>query len=180
MFTDLPVDNDPKNFFAWENGSPGHTFIQLKKINGTQSAQQSFGFYPVSGWKTTFTPAPINGKFVDNGGHEFNASIKRDLSTAQLQNIITHMQYLANFIKYDIDEYNCTDWALELFNRVRSDQIKIPMYDLPGAQAPFGTSTPQGLYQKLQSMKQMGGVDANKITMGIIKGWVGGSTGPCN
>lgn len=90
------------------------------------------------------------------------------------------MQYLSRFIKYDIDEYNCTDWALELFNHVRSDQIKIPMYDLPGAQAPFGTSTPQGLYQKLQSMKQTATAEAKKITIGIVKGWVGGSNGPCN
>lgn len=182
IFTDLPVNGDPTKFFDWENGSPGHTFIQLRKQNGTQSVSQNIGFYPVSGWKTTLTPAPINGKFVDNQGHEYNASIKINLNAAQIQTAVTRILYLARFVRYDIDDYNCTDWALSVFNeavKVEEQISDIPRYDIPGGMAPNGTSMPQGLYIKLQQMKQAGGSQAANISIPLV-GWVGQSGGPCN
>jgi hypothetical protein len=182
ILTDIPVDNDPSKFFDWSNGSPGHTFLQIKKSNGSQFAMQNIGFYPVSGWKTTLTTAPIDGKFVDNSGHEYNASLKMNITPDQLNSALIHMQYLARFIKYDIDEYNCTDWAMDIFNHVR-DPLKaltIQKYDLPGAAAPYGTSTPNGLYLKLQEMKNSGGPDASNVDIGFLKGYVATSNGPCN
>ena len=181
IFTDVPVNGDPDKFFDWNNGSPGHTFIQLKKSNGSQSVSQNIGFYPVTGWKTTLTPAPINGKFVDNEGHEFNASYKVNLSAAQIQTAVTRILYLSRFVRYDIDDYNCTDWVLDVFNETVSVQqhLDIPRYDIPGGMAPKGTSTPNGLYIKLQQMKQAGGPAAANITVPLV-GWVGASGGPCN
>jgi len=181
VFTDLPVNGEPNTFFNWENGSPGHTFLQLKKSNGTSTVQQNIGFYPDQGWKTMLTPAPVTGKFVDNADHEFNASLKMSLTPEQLQTIINEILYLAGSIKYDIDENNCTDFALHVFNSVRlGNAIEIPKYDIPGGMAPFGTSTPQGLYQKLSSMKEEGGEEAANITLTTVLGWVGDSHGPCN
>jgi hypothetical protein len=182
ILTDIPVDSDPGKFFDWSNGSPGHTFLQIRKTNGTQSAMENIGFYPRSGWKTTITTAPIDGKFVDNSGHEYNASLKMNITPTQLKSAIAEIQYLGRFVKYDIDEYNCTDWALEVFNYVRSplNQLVIPKYDLPGDAAPYGTSTPSGLYQKLQQIKKAGGTEAANVDMGFKKGYVASSTGPCN
>ena len=181
IFSDLPVDGEPNTFFNWENGSPGHSFLQIKKSNGMQSIQQNIGFYPNQGWKSIATPAPIPGKFVDNAGHEFNASLKMSLTPEELQSIINEMLYLKNSIKYDIDENNCTDFALHIFNFVRpGDPILIPKYDIPGGMAPTGTNTPQGLYQKLFSMKEEGGPEAANITLPGVFGWVGNSNGPCN
>ncbi|MBC7886652.1 MAG: hypothetical protein H7Z13_02100 [Ferruginibacter sp.] len=180
ILTDIPVDKDPNAFFNWGNGSPGHTFLQITKINGSQSVQQNIGFYPVSGWKTTLTPAPLDGKFVDNYFHEFNASLSMNLTPDQLQSTLTHIQYLANFIKYDIDDYNCTDFAMEVFNYKRGgNQITIPMYTIPGGAAPFGTATPQGLYQKLITMNGQG-IESSNITIPGVKGFAGNSNGPCN
>ena len=59
-----------------------------------QSIQQNIGFYPNQGWKSIATPAPIPGKFVDNAGHEFNASLKMSLTPEELQSIINEMLYL--------------------------------------------------------------------------------------
>ncbi len=181
LFTDLPVNGDPNTFFDWETGSPGHTFIQLRKQNGTQSVSQNIGFYPVTGWKVALTPAPLEGKFVDNHHHEFNASIKIDLNSNQINTAVSEILSLINYARYDIDEYNCTDWALNLYNKtVKSDQrLEIPMYDLPGAQAPFGTSTPQGLFQKLDELKKAGSPLAGNISIPLV-GFVGASSGPCN
>ncbi len=181
LLTDLPVDSDPSIFFNWENGSPGHTFLQITKSNGGQSVQQNIGFYPVSGWKNAFTTAPSEGKFVDNANHEFNASITMNLTPEEFQSTLTHMLYLAHFIKYDIDEYNCTDFSLEVFNYKRgSNKLIIPMYDLPGGTALNGTATPQGLYQKLKAIKDKGEPSASNVIIPGAKGFVGHSTGSCN
>ncbi|MEP7374573.1 MAG: hypothetical protein ABI675_14360 [Chitinophagaceae bacterium] len=180
IFTDIPVNGDPDKFFNWDNGSPGHVFIQLKKENGSQSVSQNIGFYPKQGWKTSMTPAPMDGKFVDNQYHEFNASYKVSLTPAQLQTAITRVLYLARFIRYDIDDNNCTDWALNVFNEAVEpvQKLTIPRYDIPGGMAPYGTSTPQGLYKKLQQMKQAGGSNSANIILPLV-GWAGASKGPC-
>ena len=179
ILTDIPVDNNPNKLFSWENGSPGHTFLQIKKTNGNKTIQQNIGFYPVSGWKTLLTTAPIKGKFVDNGSHEFNAGFIQNISPKQLSTALAHITHLAKFIRYDIDEFNCTDFALEVFNSVRiSNEFEIPKYDLPGGMAPFGSSLPQGVYNKLKSMKQSG-VESDNINIPGVKGWVSDSHGPC-
>jgi len=182
ILADIPIDGNPNEFFDWQNGSPGHTFLQLKKSNGDQNIMQNIGFYPVSGWKTFLTSTSLEGKFVDNGGHEFNASLTMNISPQQLQSAITEILYLSRFVRYDIDEYNCTDFALEVFNYVRSpaSAIDIPKYDIPGGTSPTGTSTPEGLYQKLQSMKKAAGAEAANIELPGGKSWAAGSKGPCN
>jgi hypothetical protein len=181
ILTDIPVDTDPNMFFNWENGSPGHTFLQITKVNGSQSAQQNIGFYPIKAWKNALTTAPEEGKFVNNEKHEFNASLSMTLTPDQLKSTLIHMQYLANFIKYDIDDYNCTDFALEVFNYKRGgNQLSIPMYDIPGGTAPYGTATPQGLYQKIKKMATQAGAESTNIMIPGVKGFAGGSNGPCN
>jgi hypothetical protein len=125
------------------------------------------------------TYAPTAGKLVDNAGHEFNASFKMNITPAQLSSVLIRMQQLSN-INYDVDSYNCTDWALDIFNTARTDKLKIPLYGIPDSPMTQGSQTPQGLYQKLQQMMNNNHPEKGNITIGIIKGYAGGSTGPCN
>ena len=178
IFTDIPVDGNPNIFYDIATGSPGHVFINVRKSNGMQSASQNIGFYPKSGYKAV-TYAPTAGKLVNNEHHEFNASLKMDLTPAQLVSVLTRIQQLAN-LNYDVDEYNCTDWALDIFNRVRNDKVEIPLYGLPGSPLTQHTRTPQGLYHKLQQMVNSNDPEKGNVTIGIVKGFAGGSTGPCN
>ncbi len=179
--TDIPFDKDPTKFFDWGTLSPGHTFLQIIKANGAQRIQQNIGFYPAEGYKVGMTTEAVKGKLVDNAGHEFNASLVMDITPDQLKGILIHMQYLAGFIKYDIDDYNCTDFALEVFNYKRGgNQLIIPMYDIMGGMAPNGTATPQGLYQQLKKMQSQGGPEAKNINIPGVKGYAGNSNGPCN
>ena len=180
IFADVPVDSDPNKIFDFNSGSPGHTFIQLRKANGSQSVMQNIGFYPKLGWKSIVTNAPIEGKFVDNGSHEYNASFKMTLNAEHFKSALTEVLYLANFIKYDLDNYNCTDFALDVFNKVRSQKLDIPLIHIPGNFPAIGTRTPQGLYHQMRAMKNPGHPESSNITIGIFKGWVAGSTGPCN
>ena len=178
LFTDIPVDTDPTIGFNWETGFPGHVFLNIKKSNGNQSVSQNVGFYPKAAWKTTTTTAPIPGRFVDNSRHGFNASIKMDLSPAQLKAALAKMEYLSKFVKYDIDDYNCTDFALEVFNSIRSNPLNIQKMDIPGTMSPKGSSTPQGLYLTLQQMKR-NSAEANNIWVSQHQGVAGSSSGPC-
>jgi hypothetical protein len=180
IFSDIPVDSDPNKILNFTSGSPGHVFLQIKKSNGNQSVVQNIGFYPQNGWKTLLTTVPVEGKLVDNGGHEFNASLRMDISPESLKSILTEMRYLARFIRYDIDEYNCTDFALDVFNKARSSKLEVPMYRLPGSTAPGGSRTPQGLYNALKGLKESGHGESAAVTIGDFKNWVGHSNGPCN
>jgi hypothetical protein len=179
IYADIPIDADPNKLLDFNSGSPGHSFIQIKKSNGGQSAIQNLGFYPKTGWKTGLTNAPIEGKFVDNGSHEFNVSFKMELNPNDFASTLTEILYLKNMM-YDIDNFNCTDWALEVFNKTRTNKLQIPLYDLPGNYPSTGTSTPQGLYQRLKQMAEGNDPEAGNITIGFSKGWVAASTGPCN
>jgi hypothetical protein len=139
---------------------------------------QNIGFYPKSNYKS-ITYAPTAGKLVDNAGHEFNASLFMNLTPAQLSSVLVRMQQLSN-LNYDVDQYNCTDWALDIFNHTRTNKLEIPLYGLPGSPMTQSTRTPQGLYHKLQQMSNANHPEKGNITIGIIKGYAGGSTGPCN
>ena len=176
ILTDIPVDSDPSKLFNWNTQSPGHTFLQLKKSNGTQFVQQSMGFYPQTNWKNILTADPVESKMVDDGDHEFNASLKMNVTPFNFRSAIGKIKELST-MKYDMDEFNCTDFALEVFNYVRTP-LEIPQYVIPGGTV--ATNTPQGLYFKLNEMKTTGDPEAKNITAGIIKAYVGGSSGPCN
>ena len=103
-----------------------------------------------------------------------------NLTPEDFRKTLSHIADLAKYIKYDIDEYNCTDFALDVFNFTRlNSPIEIPKYDIPGGMTQKGTSTPQGLYVKLKSMKQAG-IESSNIEIPGSKQWVSKSNGPCN
>ena len=81
--------------------------------------------------------------------------------------------------KYDIDNYNCTDWAMDVFNAAGGN-LQIPLYDIPGNVPSIGTRMPNGVYNKLKEMKAANQPQAANINIGFVKGYAGNSTGPCN
>jgi len=180
IHSDLPVNGDPTKLFDFNDGSPGHTWLRFEKSNGSRHVSQHIGFYPSSDWKS-ITTSPVTGKFVDNGNHEFNASYELTITPAQLMAGLTRMQYLQKFVRYDLDDYNCTDWSLDVFNQVvRPEQmLTIPKYPIPGGSAPYGTSTPQGLFVELQQRLSVGGSQAAGISIPLV-GYSGASSGACN
>jgi hypothetical protein len=180
IFTDIPVDSDPGKLFNWNTESPGHTFLQLKKLNsdGTQMVIQNIGFYPKANWKNILDADPVDSKMVDDGDHEFNASLKMKLSPFSFSSVLGKIKELST-LKYDMDEFNCTDFALEVFNYVRTP-LEIPQYAIPGGIGTNASNTPQGLYVKLRDMKNGSDPEAANILLPGVKGWVTNSDGPCN
>ncbi len=118
--------------------------------------------------------------FVDNSDHEYNAGIKMELTPDQLKSTLNQMSKLASRVKYDIDEYNCTDFALDVFNYSRpANPLEIPKYHLTASTAPDGSNTPQGLYKKLVQMQGVS-VESPNITIPRVKQWAAKSNVPCN
>lgn len=180
LLTDIPVDTDPNKLVDWQAGSAGHTFLQFRKQVGSQIVVQNIGFYPVNSWKVSFTNAPVAGKFVDNGNHEYNASLVMPVSAENFKRAVNELRYLAASSTYDLDEFNCTDLAVRVFNAARADKLDIPLYQIPGGITAAGTSTPQGVYNKLKAMQAAGVAEAANISIPGVKGFVANSDGPCN
>jgi hypothetical protein len=178
IFSDIPVDTDPNKLLDWREGAPGHVFLQLRKSNANKTLIQNIGFYPINGYKVSLTDAPIAAKFVDDGEHEFNASLLMPVSSADFKSVITEILYAATAAQYDIDQYNCTDFALDIFNKTRVKKLIIPKYHLPGSLV-SGSNTPNGLFNQLKLMKLNGDPEANNISMGFSKAWAPLSNGPC-
>lgn len=177
ILTDIPVNGDPNKLFDWRTLSPGHTFLQFKKTNGSESVQQSIGFYPQVGWKAIEASAPVASKFVDNQGHEFNASLTIIVNPDKFQRALNEAAYLST-MRYDIDNFNCTDFALAVFNAASGEPLLIPKYHMPGSMYGEVSNTPQGLYNELVTLKSAG-TYPGEIEIPGVCGYVGSSHGPC-
>jgi hypothetical protein len=178
IFADLPVNSDPYKLFDLNTGACGHAFIQLKKTYNGTVIQQNIGFYPSSGWKSIEANAPVSSKLADNAGHEFNASLTVSVDATHFQNAINEALYQGT-ARYDIDNNNCTDFALNVFNAAAPVYLDIPLYHIPGGMYGELSNTPQGLYNKLRSLNTSGGYQGGNIQIPGVLGTVGISNGAC-
>jgi hypothetical protein len=177
ILTDIPVDSNPNAVFDLGEKAPGHAFLKLSKHNGTQHVEQYLGFYPKSGYKA-FTYAPVASKLSSNAFHEYNASLSMDLTPERLATALIAIQ-LYSARNYDVDEYNCANFALDVFNSVRGIGLSIPLYGIPGSPLTQASSTPNGLYNKLKQMWDNNDPEKTNMVMGAFKGWAGPNLG-CN
>lgn len=154
IYCDVPVNAHPNSLID-QSGHPGHTFISMTKSNGTQSITQTFGFYPTNGPLST-TNAPVPSQIRNNGGHEANAYLSMtNISQANFQTLInTALQATYHF--YDLNDYNCTNYALEVFNSIRPNPLVVPddevflpvIIGYPAVQCNYH-QTPNSLYRVL-------------------------------
>lgn len=179
LCTDVPVNHDPTalvGFMGIENA--GHTFLVLSKSNGASLVTQSFGFYAArlpSPWHPT---RPVPSMIKDNSLHEINAAITCCLTGAQFSLLKEKaLQDAGN--DYHLVRFNCSDYALGVYNSVQENPIILPPYTVtfPGKlkvsskAAALGLatigSTPQSLYSTLFSMKNAGGPVAGNILIDL-------------
>ena len=153
LCTDLPENSNPDAILN-SSFSPGHTFITLTKTNGNTSGSLSFGFYPNSSALSAINiPVPSMIQNDGNTGHEYNASITlHNLSVATFQDIQTRAINAANAHSYILTEYNCTNYALDLFNSATVNPIVVPDWLGPITGFNFG-KTPNGVYKALYNMQ---------------------------
>lgn len=174
--SDLPTDGHPEIFYNWSDGSPGHAFIELSKSTPYGGVTQNFGFYPTSSYK--LLPLDNNtslaSKIVDDGGHEYQARLTISVTAAQFQAAVGAVNNARD--QYNVGLYNCTDFALGVFNAAGGN-LSIPRHAIPGFEVDGGSNTPQGLYEKIKSLKDNGTAGATATTN---KEYGSSSKGPCN
>lgn len=180
LFGDLPVDTDPtKGINLWD-GNTGHCFMQLTKTTGDQTVTQVIGFTAESPMSAiTNTDAFVPGKLVDNAGHKYDCSITMNLRADGFLNVINKMKSLSGRMQYSVVNYDCLDYALDVFNSVRpGNPVRIDKtYSVSD---PFSNiANGPKLYTLLEDMFMSGSPEAANITIGGPR-YVGESHGPCN
>lgn len=156
------MDNNPGALLS-SSFTPGHTFIILTKTNGAVSLSQSFGFYPASPSLST-TGAYVKSQIKDDGAvdHQYDASLSMpNISQLDFQTVENLALNLAGSQQYSLYNYNCTDYALQVFNSIRvNNPLTIPDWIGAYTGIDFGR-TPNGLYEAMVGMQTFVGGAAN-------------------
>lgn len=183
LCVDVPLNGNPaasSNTFAF---SAGHTFLVVNKTTGGQSVTQCFGYYPTSTISAWNPYSPISSVIRDNSRQEINGSLTMYLTKDQFSKLRDAAVNLATQ-PYMLDQSNCTDYALNVFNTNRMNPIVLPPYIInqpaivfSGAPASPGytvtiKNSPQQLYEQLNSMKTTGQPEASNIRLDLTHNYI--------
>jgi len=191
LCSDIPSNSNPNASANFSAASGGHTFLTITKTNGSTSVTQSFGFYPSSqpSWIDPFSP--VTSTLKDNGAQEINASLEMNLTETQF-NTVKQNAISWSTRNYELTDYNCSNYAVDIFNSVRTTPIIIPGYQivLPGNTNPWAPNnpvtvtinkSPQMLFSKLQEMKNNNDPESSKIVIDQSHNYTAPiSKGECN
>lgn len=168
---DIPVNDRPNYLLKIPQLSPGHTFLEITKSNGGVSVTETIGFYPKSANKATAqisTPSMM----VNDEYHPYDTSYLQALNAAQFETLLTQAKVSAQN-QYNMTDYNCTTYAMEVFNSVRSSTDKLVVPDWKPALYNF-KKTPNGLNLKIKDMYN------NLVGGASIAPGTGVKSGECN
>lgn len=145
IYVNQPIANSDR--VVSNSGDVGHTYINITQGNN----RSSFGFYPENSGKPGTTD---NGAYGDDAGADFDVSISIEISSSQLNAI---MNYITNNNNgYDLYDYNCTDFALDI--------AELGGLNLPDTYSSYGTkggSNPGCLGQDIRNMNLPNGASRN-------------------
>ncbi len=193
LCADLPINNNPGASMNFSGGvNAGHSFLVITKSSGSSTITQCFGFYPQERPSLLNPFSPITSVLKDNGNREINASITMVITSDQFNAVKVGAINLCNS-SYSLDNSNCTDYALGVFNAARTNPLKIDPYIIrePGISSPTGisspgfdvtiNSSPQQLYSKLSAMKSASDPEASNIQVDLSHNYKSpASHGECN
>jgi len=145
IYVDQPIANSDQ--VVSYTGNVGHTFVGLIQGGNTSI----FGFYPENSGKPGSTD---NGALGNDASNPFDVSILINISPSQLNAIMNYIRNNNN--GYDLDNYNCTDFAIEI--------AALAGLNLPDTFASWGIgggSNPASLGQDIRNMNLGDGVNRN-------------------
>ncbi|MEP7319992.1 MAG: hypothetical protein ABI921_14650 [Panacibacter sp.] len=185
LCVDVPINTSPYSPVD-DALSPGHTFLVLTKTNGSQTITKSFGFYPSVGWKSLLNP--VDGKIVNDAQHEINASLEMpNLTQANFNTIKSNAIGLVTK-KYDLGLYNCSNYALDVFNSVRPANpinvnvlVRNIVFDYTGVVTINVNKSPQMTYKSLFDKFENGDSESNNLVFNLNSTYQSPlTTGGCN
>ncbi|WP_026750784.1 hypothetical protein [Sediminibacterium sp. C3] len=175
LSVDIPDNSDPTVLSTFSNA--GHVYLTFEKSYGNQSISQSIGFYPNNSYASLtmqYMSSVIKNDGAPNLEREEDASIIMDnMPEIDFNSAVNIAIAYANNAKYKLDDYNCTNYALDVFNfaRTNNERLVVPSTSYFGITSGY---SPKGVYQYLNSRKN---IDSN-IKIGNYK--TKRSHGECN
>ncbi|MDR6513690.1 hypothetical protein [Chryseobacterium camelliae] len=166
----LANPGNPYQVYNASQNDPGHAYITMQKTNGSATRSTTFGFYPSAGsWMTAIKDAENSAiGQEDPQKRRSDGSYTITVSEAAFNN--ARNAALAGSAKqYDLNDYNCTNFALQVFNAAMGGT------GLQVSNSSIGYKTPSSLYLKLSEMKTAGTPGVS-----LSQGFAPTSTMPCN
>lgn len=170
IHTHLANPGNPYQVYNASQNDPGHAYITMQKTNGSATRSTTFGFYPSAGtWMTAIKDAENSAIGQENPQkRRSDGSYTITVSEAAFNN--ARNAALAGSAKqYDLNDYNCTNFALQVFNAAMGGT------GLQVSNSSIGYKTPSSLYLKLSEMKTAGTPGVS-----LSQGFAPTSTTPCN
>jgi hypothetical protein len=166
LAVDVPNNQNPAR--VWFKKDPGHVFVMLERIDTLAKRKQSlvWGFYPVHPVSSIFFRR-VKSELRDNAGREYNAVIRKLISTEELQLVQEKSMQFAESA-YHLNRYNCYDYALNVFNSVAS-KSPLPVHKVVFPFAMGHGGSPCGLYQTLLALKSNASTWAPAIAFGCFQ-----------
>lgn len=155
LLVDIPGKSDRNYKVRFRDGYPGHCFLKLTKQNGDTCISRTFGFYPFHGWKTLVYKGRVKSKFQDDEGHAFDGSLVAVIPERNFKNIVNWISSVGAESDYDIDQFNCADFALFVFNMARGGR-PVQIKKEPVMKGYMTLSTPGALLKSIEEEKCQG------------------------
>lgn len=170
IHTHLANPNLVTQVYNFTEDDPGHSYITMEKTNGSTSRSLTFGFYPLTDTWITGTKNAVGSSIgmEDSDDRRSDASYTISISEAAFNNM-KRIAVAKSSKPYDLNDYNCTDYAIDVFNGALATENQLVVSD-----SPIGFTTPAGLYARLNQMKSSG---ITGISMTGTKAPI--STAPC-
>ena len=139
----------------------GHAFLTIEKSNGSKMQRLSYGFYPKTENTWSMYSSVVSSIESAIGEEDKNTSRVSDIryeikleykDKDKFQKIIDKsIEFQSK--EYHGAKYNCTDYAIQVFNSVLGDNHQL---NVPNSQN-AGYKTPSSLYNYLNNMRRVNG-----------------------
>lgn len=111
IYVEQPIVNSREKVTG---ANVGHTFVKIVKANSTTMELQELiiDFHPKNPVMSVF--GNETSKFKINSGYEFNISVNKSISETEFNEVLNYiLKKMEDKEPYILNEYNCTDFALE-------------------------------------------------------------------
>lgn len=164
---DIPDNSKPAK--VCYKKEPGHVFIILTMqdtVCHTKDISTAFGFYPQRPASSVIFKN-VRCEILDNSSRNYDVLIQKDLTAFEFELILEKAISLTQK-NYNLNRYNCYNYALEVFNSVSGIE-KIPESRIRFPFIAGKGGSPCCLYRDLEKLKQEGSVWASHISFGSFK-----------
>lgn len=150
LYVDQPVPGSSASYTSTYPPQVGHTFLGLNVTNNGSTSEVVFGYYP-STPTNPITNSSSSMEIRNDGGHPYNVSTTISISCTEFNALANEALGLSTSNStYDLNTYNCTDFAIETINNTLGLGVPETHGSWPGNFS--GGSNPGNLGQDLLSL----------------------------